>query len=534
MQLDIFLTFLVISVFLNIFFGFFILSKNFKSFSAKLLFLFCLINAVWATASYYYFFFNTQDNALFLLRSIIFLATFQSLSILLLLKTFPLYKFSFSNLYSYLIIPCSFIVAGLCYTKFFFSAITFDSGFYKPEIGFLMPVFAIFSISLVIASFYTLFVKYKNSKFKDKIYIYLFVGLLVMFSAIIILNFLIPILYKYVYFVAISPVFTLPFVFFSFYGILNEKTYDIKTIATEIFVYLYWAATFFYIFFVSGYSSKFFVFILFLLSIFLGQLIIKSVRKEVDEKERVILLNKKIESQNKKIELQKNTLNDLLKVKDETLHIVNHQLNTPVSIIRSSVAMFQDKLWDEQKFLGVVNTELNRIIATIAQFLAAKKAEDGQIRLTKSKTDIPTLVKSLIEEKLLLKKVRDTNIKINFVEEFEPSPIDCDVSKITEVISNLLDNAINYSLKDIFVNLRQDKKNLIISVKDSGIGIPAGSVSNLFQRFSRLENAKKTRPDGTGLGLYVCKQIVEAHGGKIWAESGGEGKGSTFFVSLPI
>jgi signal transduction histidine kinase len=244
--------------------------------------------------------------------------------------------------------------------------------------------------------------------------------------------------------------------------------------------------------------------------------------------------SKTLEIANKKIASQKSTLEELLKVKEETLHLVNHQLNTPVSIIKSSISMFQDKLWDEAKFINVINTEANRMSETVAQFLSAKKAEDKNMVLNKTNTDLGTLVKTLIDEKRLLKKVRDTNINIRFKEVENLPIVNCDVSKITEVISNLLDNAISYSSNDIDVAVVVKEKNVLLSVKDSGIGIKKELLDKLFQRFTRLENAKKTRPDGTGLGLYVCKQMVEAHSGKIWVESDGEKKGSTFFVSLPL
>ena len=134
----------------------------------------------------------------------------------------------------------------------------------------------------------------------------------------------------------------------------------------------------------------------------------------------------------------------------------------------------------------------------------------------------------------LLKKVRENNIKINFSEKQDLPPVKCDIEKMTEVISNLLDNAIYYSNKDIEVSANSKGNNFILKVQDSGIGIKKGDETKLFERFFRLENAKSTRPDGSGLGLYVCKQIVDAHGGKIWVESEGENKGSIFFVSLPI
>jgi signal transduction histidine kinase len=222
----------------------------------------------------------------------------------------------------------------------------------------------------------------------------------------------------------------------------------------------------------------------------------------------------------------------LLKAKEETLHIVNHQINTPIAVMRGAIDMLKDKIWTEEKVIGIFNEQLTRMKDTIAQFMAAKKAEDGNLFLAKSESDLGTIVKTLVDEKLLLKKVRESGMQIIFSDS-NVYKLLLDTPKITEVVSNLLDNAINYSSNNIKLDISQNKKFVTLSVKDSGIGISKENISKLFSRFTRLDNAKKTRPDGTGLGLYVCKQIVEAHGGKIWVESEGEGKGSTFFISLP-
>jgi signal transduction histidine kinase len=323
-------------------------------------------------------------------------------------------------------------------------------------------------------------------------------------------------------------------VFSTGYAIIRYRLFGSKGVTFVMFISFFLTTIILRGVFSSSIIDLTFNAFLFITSSVLGYQIINNFVLQTEQKELLANLNKQLTSQNKKIEIQKSSLVELMKVKDETLHIVNHQLNTPVSVIRASVQAFQDKIWGEEKFFGVVNTELKRISETVGQFLAAKKAEDEHMKLVKTKSDLGTLVRSLIDEKRLLKKVRDDNIEIKFVESEKTLPVVCDVGKITEVVSNLLDNAINYSNKNILVKLSNEKKGILLEVKDSGIGIPPNSLDKLFQRFSRLENAKKSRPDGTGLGLYVCKQIVEAHGGRIWAESEGMGKGSSFLVELPV
>lgn len=526
MTLDIYTIILTLGVFLNLFFGFFILSKNLKNISAIFLFLFCLVNSLWASVSYVAIFISTETIAIFVLRSILFLAVYQTLFVYFLVKTFPKEKYVFSRVEKLFILPVYVILSGLCFTAMFFESVTNNGPVHEPTIGLLMPVFAVFTIGLIV---YTLYLLFRTGKSK-----HLFYGLLFMFLSIIALNFITSVVFKNPYFVSLSALFTLPFVVFASYGILKDKSYDIKTITTEIFVYLYWSLTFFFVFLVEDLLLKLLVFTLLLASIFLGILIIRSVRKEIEEKERVVRLNKLIDKQRKEIEIQKSSLQELLRLKEETLHIVNHQVNTPISVIVSGAQMFKDGLWDKEKFLDIVNTQTTRMKQTIAEFMQAKKAEDGKLEIKKVTSDLATVVENIVEEKRLLKKVREDTIKIIFEKKGVIPQISFDIGKITEVVSNLLDNAINYSKQDILVSLENETKFLKLSVKDSGIGISKENVGKLFSRFTRLDNAKNTRPDGTGLGLYVCKQIIEAHGGKIWAESSGEGKGSTFMFEIPI
>ena len=114
--------------------------------------------------------------------------------------------------------------------------------------------------------------------------------------------------------------------------------------------------------------------------------------------------------------------------------------------------------------------------------------------------------------------------------------VNADKGKIKEVISNLIDNATKYTKKG-GISIKLEKvgaEKCRISVSDNGIGIPKEVMPKLFEKFSRAEDASKTNIMGTGLGLYVAKSIIEQHKGRIWAESEGEGKGSTFTVTIPL
>jgi signal transduction histidine kinase len=113
--------------------------------------------------------------------------------------------------------------------------------------------------------------------------------------------------------------------------------------------------------------------------------------------------------------------------------------------------------------------------------------------------------------------------------------VDIDISKVRHVITNLIDNAIKYSKQDgkIEVNCVKDKSEVVFFVRDNGIGIPQEQQKRLFEKFFRADNAVLSETDGTGLGLYIVRAIVEAHDGKVWFESV-ENKGTTFYIKLPL
>ena len=111
-----------------------------------------------------------------------------------------------------------------------------------------------------------------------------------------------------------------------------------------------------------------------------------------------------------------------------------------------------------------------------------------------------------------------------------------DRDRLTQVIANLLSNAVKYSPAGGCITLagRHERHDLVVSVHDQGLGMPAGELDRIFDRFHRVGGDVARQIGGTGLGLAICKGLVEAHGGRIWAESEGEGNGSTFHVTLPV
>jgi len=150
------------------------------------------------------------------------------------------------------------------------------------------------------------------------------------------------------------------------------------------------------------------------------------------------------------------------------------------------------------------------------------------------KLPIEEIINSVAEE--LKNVVKEKNIYLKFEKPEKASPkISVDKEKIRQVIMNVIDNAIRYTERDgVTINLKSQNSNLKIIVKDTGAGLTKYELSKMFESFSRGAAGTRLYTEGVGLGLYVARRFVEMHRGKIWAESKGKGKGSTFYIELPI
>ena len=225
--------------------------------------------------------------------------------------------------------------------------------------------------------------------------------------------------------------------------------------------------------------------------------------------------------------------------KSEFVSVVAHQLRTPLSGIKWTLHMLISgdfgEMTNEQKVFLMKSYENNeRMISLVNDMLAADRIESGRMKYDLIRINIRDLVENVLFE--VFPNAEKRRIKINFNSPPEEKfVVLVDPSKIRAVLQNLLENSIKYTMEGgaIYINISKQDSVVTVTIKDNGIGIPKEQKQQIFTRFFRAPNALKLEANGTGLGLYMVKKIVEQHGGKVWFESE-ENNGSTFYFSLPL
>ncbi len=251
-----------------------------------------------------------------------------------------------------------------------------------------------------------------------------------------------------------------------------------------------------------------------------------------------VTLQKKVDDATSKLQRSNEKLKALDEAKDEFISMASHQLRTPLTSVKGYVSMVLEedagKINEQQRnFLDQAYLSSQRMVYLIADLLNVSRLKTGKFVIEAKPTYLPDVVESEISQLYETAKARDLKLIFNKPESFPT--LNLDETKIRQVIMNFTDNAIYYTPNGgkITLDLKSTKDSVEFTVRDTGIGVPKSEIPHLFVKFYRAGNAKKARPDGTGLGLFMAKKVVVAQGGAIVFKTE-EGKGSTFGFSFPL
>jgi signal transduction histidine kinase len=226
-------------------------------------------------------------------------------------------------------------------------------------------------------------------------------------------------------------------------------------------------------------------------------------------------------------------------LKTDFVSLSSHQLRTPLSAVKwfTEILLTQraGKLNKKQlDYLQEVHRSNERAIALVNDLLQVSRVQEGKLHLDLTEVDMPALVSEVVEAN----RAGMTNNEVSYHFEIVKGPLPrllVDKVKTRRVLQILITNAVKYTPRAgrIDVQLKNGGGQIECSIADTGVGIPADEQSHVFEKFFRSSNAVKIQTDGTGLGLFIAKSLIEAQKGKIWFDSQ-EGRGTTFYFTLPV
>jgi signal transduction histidine kinase len=249
-------------------------------------------------------------------------------------------------------------------------------------------------------------------------------------------------------------------------------------------------------------------------------------------------LQQKIANATKELRSSNAVLRRLDEIKDEFIGMASHQLRTPLTSVKGYISMVLEgdagKITPSQKqLLDQAFMSSENMVHLINDFLNVSRIQSGKFVIDKTDVDLSVLVNE--EMNGLRPNATARGMKLIYKKPKKFPIVQIDEGKFRQVVMNFADNAIYYSHEhsSIIISLGIENNQIVFTVKDTGIGVPKAEKDKLFAKFYRAANAKIQRPDGTGVGIYLAKKVIDAHGGTIIFDSV-EGKGSTFGFRLPI
>lgn len=226
---------------------------------------------------------------------------------------------------------------------------------------------------------------------------------------------------------------------------------------------------------------------------------------------------------------------------DEFLSIASHELRTPVAAVKATAQLTQRsiqrgtlELARLERHLASISRAADRLSGLVEDLLDVSRLRTGRLELRRQTMDCAPLVEEIVD-RYLMQFEEHPEYTLEYSGPSGPLFVDADPSRMEQVLDNLLSNAVKYSPGggEICVKLESDRDGVLLTVTDQGIGLPAVHAEAIFEPFGRAPNASSQQIPGLGLGLSICRQLVEAHGGRIWATSPGERRGTTLCVWLP-
>ena len=497
------------------FLGLLVYFKNKKGILNRTFAFFCLSIAIWGYAYFAWQISVTKETALFWSRALMMGAIFTPI-------TYFHFTAVFLNIHqkkkNFLILGyiLSFIFFILNFTTLFIKNVEPALSFpYWPKPGITFHPFLLMFFGYAIYSSYLLWRALEKSVKIEKLQIrYVLFGTLIGLlggSTNYFLWYNVPI-------PPIGNALVFFYIFFIALAILRYHLFEIRVILTELLVGAIGLLLLVQAMTTEDLAWQILGFGLFILFCIFGYLLIRSVMLEIRRRQEIEKIDK---------------------AKSEFISIASHQLRTPLTAVKGYISMILEgtygQLSEKQaEPLKNVYQSNERLMRLVNDLLDLSRLDAGKIEFSPELVSLEEMVSGIVEELRINAEKKGLHIKMVRPSGSLPK-IMVDQDKLRQVILNIVDNAIKYTKEGgIAIELKKVGEEEEIEISDTGEGMDEGELNSLFQMFSRATAGTQLHAEGAGLGLYVAKQFIEMHRGRIWAESPGKGKGSTFYIRLPI
>lgn len=502
--------------------GFLIFFNNRKSITNRTFLYFSLLTIIWGISNYLEYKFSTPFSALWALRVHLFISVFHAFFFFQLCYVFPVEVKRFNFLYKFFVLPLTLITAILTLTPLVFENITELAPIGQvtnPTRGPAIFLFIFVAIGLLLTGLGVLFIKiFKSKDIEKRQTIFVFIGMLLTAFLIVMFNVVLPVTFNDLRFIPYAALFLFPLITFISYTIYKHKLFNIKVAATAILAFFITTFSFINIIFSKELNAV-------ILNITAFTIILIGSIRLIRDMLRLEIANEK--------------LRELDRQKSEFVSFASHQLRSPLTAMKGYASLIVEgdygPISDDLKSAVSRILESSNTLATVVNdYLNISRIELGTVKYNFKEVDERALVQTVIDE--LRPTIKTAGLKLSFeVFSNDSYKVLADPDQLKQVITNIIDNSIKYTPQgSVSVSIERKDSKILLSVKDTGIGIAKETIPLLFEKFSRAKGADEVNIRGTGLGLYIAKEIIIAHGGKIWVESEGEGKGSQFYVELNV
>lgn len=327
------------------------------------------------------------------------------------------------------------------------------------------------------------------------------------------------------------------------YSIFSLDIFKVRILSTYFIVFGFIILTASQLLFITSTTNRILTIVTIGLSVGLSMLLFKNLKKESDQRLFIEKISKeledskyRLEESNLNLEKANDKLKDVDKLKTEFVSLASHQLRSPLTAIKGYTSMLMEGDYGDldpkaKDTVERIMESSNNLSLVVEDLLDVTKIEQGGMKYEMEKLDFTQLVSKTVRDLSITAKNKGLILNSTIDDKISHF-VNGDEDKLRQVVINLLDNSMKYTKEgSIDISLETNENKLLLKIKDTGAGISKETLGTLFQKFARGDGAK-LNSSGSGLGLYLVREIMDAHKGRVWVESEGLGKDSTFFVEL--